>query len=234
MAGRRATGTAPSLVVAANKRKLPVARRQPPSHTVPMPAEDLKSYPPPRTSASTARLLVDSYREFSGFLADQVGSGAVAAEILQEAFVRGMHKLELSHSDESTVDWFYRLLRHAVIEGPRPSGSSEHKLMTFRAELEQKLEPSVAAREAIDRYVRGLVATLEPEQAALLRSVESNDVASGVTEPADLSESAAAVRMSSARAALRRQVVSACGTCAVHDRWNCTCGSRLAGYGHAR
>lgn len=206
-----------------------------------MPAEGLESHPPPRTSASMARLLVDGYREFSGFLAEQVGSGAVSAEILQEAFVRGMHKLELSHSDESTVDWFYRLLRDAVIELPRPSSSSEHKLTTFRAELEQKLEPTVAVREAIERIVHGLIATLEPEQAALLRNVESNDAPSGVTGEADRLQSAAvqslssaATCVSSARAALRRQVVSACGTCAVHDRWNCTCGSRLAGYGHAR
>jgi DNA-directed RNA polymerase specialized sigma24 family protein len=200
-----------------------------------MSADGLESHPPPpRAPASIARLLVESYREFSAFLEEQVGSGAVSAEILQDAFVRGMHKLELSHSDESTVDWFYRLLRLAVIDRPRPSGASEHKLTAFRAELEQKLEPGVALREAIERYVRGLVATLEPKQAALLRSVESTDAVTGLTEEEGLSPSAAALCVSSARAALRRQVVSACGICTVHDRWNCTCGSRLAGYGHAR
>jgi DNA-directed RNA polymerase specialized sigma24 family protein len=188
-----------------------------------------------RTPASIVQLLVDNYREFSSFLESQVGSGPVAVEILQDAFVHGMHKLDLVHSDESTVDWFYRLLRQAVIDQPRYSGLTDHKLGAFRAELEQKLEPSVALRAAIYRCVSGLAATLDPEQAALLRRVEFNaDDPSGAAEHSDISGSAAALRVSSARAALRRQVVSASGTCVVHGSWNCTCGSALAGYGHTR
>jgi RNA polymerase sigma-70 factor (ECF subfamily) len=181
----------------------------------------------PRTPASIVRLLVANYREFSSFLEEQVGSRVVSAEILQDAFVRGMHKLDLVHSDESTVDWFYRLLRHAVIDQPRPSGQLDPKLMSFRAELEQKLQPSVALSAAIHRCISGLAATLDPEQFALLGSADAY-VGDGppLAEASEVSE-----RVSSARAALRRQIVSACGTCAVHGSWNCTCGSALARYG---
>jgi RNA polymerase sigma-70 factor (ECF subfamily) len=185
-----------------------------------------------RSPAAIAQLLVESYREFSSFLEQEVGGRVVSAEILQDAFVLGMHKLDLVHPEESTVDWFYRLLRHAVIDQPRHSGLLDHKLAAFRTELAQKLQPSVALRAAIQRWVNALAATLEPEQVALLRSTELDaaDV-TGLLEQSAGALNAAAPSVASASAALRRQVINACGTCAVHGAWNCTCGSALTRYG---
>jgi DNA-directed RNA polymerase specialized sigma24 family protein len=213
------------------------------SHAVPMPvvASEVEAQVL-RAPASVVKVLVESYREFQRFLEQQVGSSGVSVEVLQDAFVRGMHKLDLVHLDEPTVDWFYRLLRHAVMDLPRHSGSFGEKLTLFRLDLEQKIEPSVAMRAAIERCLSGLAATLEPEDAALLRGVELDveldDVGANAGSRAAAKQpamtDATSPELMSARAALRRQVVSACGTCAVHGRWNCTCGSGLAGYGHIR
>ncbi len=187
------------------------------------------------TPAMVIAVLVENYREFSRFLEQQVGSSAVSEDILKDAFVHGMHKLDASRPDESTLSWFYRLLRSAVIEQPRYADAFDGKLGLFRAELEQRIEPSADLQGAIRRCLGALAGTLEAEHAAALLSVDLgghsvSDFAGHIGASAQVAQ----LRVDAARAALRRQVVSACGTCIVHGCWNCTCGSGFAGYGHAR
>jgi RNA polymerase sigma-70 factor (ECF subfamily) len=186
-------------------------------------------------NASMVRVLVESYSGFSAFLEQQVGSRGVSVEILRDAFVHGMHKLDTVHSNESTVDWFYRLLRSAVIDQPKYSGSFDHKLTAFRIEIEQNPSASGALARAIHDCIGGLAATLEHEQAGMVRHIELDGIDIGAfAEQAGIAAAVAEARLSIARAALRRQVVSACGTCTVHGVWNCTCGSGIAGYGHVK
>lgn len=187
------------------------------------------------TPATVITVMVANYREFSRFLDQQVGSSAVSEDILKDAFVRGMHKPDTSRPDESTSSWFYRLLRSAVIEQPRYADAFDGKLGVFRAELEQKIEPTAELQAAIRRCLAALAATLEPDHDAALRSVDLGGMSvSAYADHAGMPAQAAQLRVDAARAALRRQVVSACRTCIVHGCWNCTCGSGFAGYGHAR
>jgi RNA polymerase sigma-70 factor (ECF subfamily) len=180
-------------------------------------------------------VLVANYREFSRFLDQQVGSSAVSEDILKDAFVRSMHKLDTAHPDEPTAIWFYRLLRSAVIEQPRYADAFDGKLGAFRAELEQKIEPAAELHAAIRRCLAALAGTLEPDHADALLSVDLGGMSIGdFAQHTGIGAQAAQLRVSTARAALRRQVVSACGTCIVHGCWNCTCGSGISGYGHAR
>lgn len=184
---------------------------------------------------SVVSVLVANYREFSRFLDQQVGSSAVSEDILKGAFVHSMHKLDTVRPDEPTSIWFYRLLRSAVIEQPRYADAFDGKLGAFRAELEQKIEPAAELHAAIRRCLAALAATLEPDHAAALLSVDLGGMSiSDFADQADTATDVAQLRVDAARAALRRQVVSACGTCIVHGCWNCTCGSGFSGYGHAR
>lgn len=184
--------------------------------------------------ARVADVLVANYRRFASFLESEVGSRAVSEEILQDAFGRGAHNLGALHAHESAVGWFYRLLRNAVIEQPR-AGSFEQKLTAFRTGIEQRLEPSVELLDAIRRYVAELAGVLEPEHAAALHSVELGGTSIDDFAAANgISPRLAGVRIADARAALRQRVVSSCGICVVHGRWNCTCGSGFMGYGQAR
>jgi RNA polymerase sigma-70 factor (ECF subfamily) len=186
------------------------------------------------TPERIANVLVATSREFSSFLESEVGSRAVSNEILQDAFGRGSHDIGALSWRESAVSWFYRLLRNAVIDQPRSQGSSEPKFNAFRTQVEQQLEPSVALAGAIRRYVGEVSEILEPEYAAALRSVELGGMSiDGFAEATGISQRLAGVRVSDARAALRRRVVSSSGICLVHGRWNCTCGLCFVGYEHA-
>lgn len=69
-----------------------------------------------RPAPAVVQVLVENHRQFLAFLERRVGSRAMAEDILQEAFVRSMGKLDTLRSDESAVAWFYRLLRNAIID----------------------------------------------------------------------------------------------------------------------
>jgi RNA polymerase sigma factor (sigma-70 family) len=190
--------------------------------------------PEARPAPEVVRILVANHRQFLGFLEKRVGSRAIAEDILQEAFLRGVNKLDTLRSDESAVAWFYRLLRNAVIDHKRRTGAADRKLDAFGHELEKHIEPDVETRGAICMCVTDLAATLKDEYAEALRTVDVEGVAvKDYAERAGISQSNAGVRVFRAREALRKQVIRSCGTCADHGCLDCTCGPRSSGCGSA-
>jgi RNA polymerase sigma-70 factor (ECF subfamily) len=178
---------------------------------------------------AAATRLSANVREFSSFLEQQVGSRAASEDILRDAFALGNR--ETPQAGEPIRDWFYRLLRNAVLEQPRHAASLEGKLALFRSELEQKIEPSSAVGGAIDRYVGVIAATLDPEHSELLRRVElAGEALADYAQGAGLSSSSAEQRLALARTDLYRQVVSSFGTCSAHGAYNCTCGTSRGDY----
>lgn len=80
------------------------------------------------------------------------------------------------------------------------------------------------AHAEICACVTRLAATLKPEYAEALRRIEIDGVAvRDFAEERGLSASNAAVRVFRARAALKKQVVASCGTCAEHGCLDCGC-----------
>lgn len=182
--------------------------------------------PPTRPDSDVAAVLVANHQQFLGFLERRVGDRALAEDILQDAFVRGMQKLDTLNADESAVAWFYRVLRNAVIDHRRRRGATERKLAAFGAEVERSAEADGELRGAICRCVGELASTLKSEYADALHSVEVGGVP--VKEYAarlGITASNAGVRVFRAREALRKQVQRSCGSCAEHGCLDCTCGS---------
>lgn len=175
-------------------------------------------------SAEIAALLAANRSDFLAFLERRVGSRAIAEDILQEAFSRGLDRLETLRSEESAVAWFYRMLRNAVVDYYRRQKSAARALEAFSAELSESEEPAEDVAEAVCKCVGRLAGTLKPEYAEALRRVEVDGVAvKSFADEAGISSNNAAVRIFRAREALRRQVVASCGACATHGCLNCTC-----------
>src|SRR6267143_6348388 len=63
--------------------------------------------------------LLDRQREFLGFLRSRLGTEEAARDVLQSAYVKAMEKADTIRDDESTVAWFYRLLRNAIVDAHR-------------------------------------------------------------------------------------------------------------------
>jgi RNA polymerase sigma-70 factor (ECF subfamily) len=183
----------------------------------------MSSVDAPAAADATLQRLVDSHRQFLAFLERRVGSRAAAEDILQDAFVRGMGKIGDLRDQESAVAWFYRLLRNAIADHYRRRRAEQRAVDRAAAEPEPVSEPELT--EAVCRCIRGLVDTLKPEYAAVLRRVDLEGAALGTfAAEAGITANNAGVRAHRARLALRRQVEKSCGTCATHGCFQCECG----------
>ena len=167
--------------------------------------------------------LLAGRKEFLSFLEKRVGSRALAEDLLQEAFVRGMDRVGTLREEESARAWFYRLLRNAVIDHHRRSGASERALASFAKELDEAVPPAEVDR-AVCKCVARLARTLKPEYAAALErvDVEGAPVKDFAAE-AEITANNASVRLFRAREALRKQVLATCGACAEHGCLDCSC-----------
>lgn len=171
------------------------------------------------------RVLVDNHRAFLGFLERRLGRRDVAEDILQEAFARGLEKLETLRDGEAVIPWFYRALRNATVDYHRRSKSKGRALAQFAEEMETAAAPNQGIQDEVCRCVARLAETLKPEYADALRRIEIDGVSvASFAEEKGISKSNAAVRVFRAREALRRQLAVSCGTCADHGCLSCSCG----------
>jgi RNA polymerase sigma-70 factor (ECF subfamily) len=169
--------------------------------------------------------LVENHRQFLAFLERRVGDRAIAEDILQDAFVKSLEKSDDVRDETSSVAWFYRTLRNAVIDHYRRSGARGRAIDAFARELEGAVEPPPELHDEICGCLTRLASTLKPEYEAALRrvDVEGAPVQEFAAE-AGITPNNASVRVFRAREALRKQVKSSCGTCAEHGCLECSCG----------
>ena len=168
--------------------------------------------------------LVSSHRKFLAFLEKRVESRAVAEDILQSAFVRSLERGSELRDEESAVAWFYRVLRNATIDHYRHRASTERAHEGWRREFASEKAPEAELKQEICQCVSEQIQTLKPEYQEALRVIDLdegslNDLAvrTGITS------GNAAVRVHRAREALRKQVRTACGSCAEHGCLDCHC-----------
>jgi RNA polymerase sigma factor (sigma-70 family) len=175
-------------------------------------------------SPEVVEALVSNHRNFLSFLERRVESRAAAEDILQEAFARGLDRLEDLREGDSAIAWFYRVLRNAVIDHHRRRGSANRALEKLAREIETEEEPPADVRSAICRCVNDLAKTLKPEYADALVQIEVEGLpVKDYAAKTGISANSAGVRVFRAREALRKQVARSCGTCAEHGCLDCTC-----------
>jgi RNA polymerase sigma factor (sigma-70 family) len=180
----------------------------------------------PEESAPTqeiAAALVANHRDFLAFVQKRVGNAAVAEEILQDAFVRSIDKLDTVR--DTAVGWFYRVLRNAIIDHHRRNAAAERRNDAYATEQQLAEDQDEELHRVVCKCVAQLAETLKPEYATALRRVEVDGVSvKDYADEAGISSNNAGVRVFRAREALRKQVARSCGTCATHGCLDCTCG----------
>ena len=184
----------------------------------------------PSDAGSAGRIasLVENHRAFLRYLTRRTGSREAAEDILQDAFVRSLARVG-ALPEEAVVPWFYRVLRHAVIDRARRRAASDRALDAFAKEMETaERAPADLQREICACVVR-LAATLKPEYAEALQAIDIDGIAvKTFADRTGLTASNAGVRLFRARQALKKQVAASCGTCAEHGCVDCSCGARAA------
>lgn len=176
------------------------------------------------TAGTALPILLENHRRFLSFLQSRVGDRALAEDILQDAFVRNLDKIE-DLPDDAVVPWFYTTLRNAVIDRHRRDEVRNRRLDEFAQELERNQSPPLDLDREICACVSRLASTLKPEYADALAAVDVEGQAVKEFAAAQgLSANNASVRVHRARQALKKRVMESCGMCAEHGCVNCTCG----------
>jgi RNA polymerase sigma-70 factor (ECF subfamily) len=180
------------------------------------------------SGAEVVATLLENHRRFLDFLTARVGDRALAEEILQDAFVRGIERADAVRTNESAVAWFFRLLRNAVIDHQRRAASPIRSAGELLPELDRAAEDPANTTD-VCRCILGLAGTLKPEYADALQrvDVEGRSVQDYAAE-VGITANNASVRLFRAREALKRRVHATCRTCATHGCLDCTCGHTCA------
>jgi len=169
-----------------------------------------------------AATLVANHRDFLAFVEKRVGDRATAEEILQDAFVRSLDKLDTVR--DTAIGWFYRVLRNAIIDHHRRTAAAERRHDAYAREEQLAESEDEELQRVVCKCVAQLADTLKPEYAAALKRVEVDGVSvKDYADEAGISSNNAGVRIFRAREALRKQVARSCGTCATHGCVDCTC-----------
>jgi RNA polymerase sigma factor (sigma-70 family) len=168
--------------------------------------------------------LIAQRQQFLAFVQRRVSDHELAEDILQSAYLRAFEHRDDFTPNESAVAWFYRLLRNAVIDNYRRHASKEKALAAWTHELETSAQPSSEVQNEVCQCLGNMLEGLKPEYSEILRAVdiEEQRVQDFATHH-QLSVSNAGVRAHRARAALRKQLLQVCSTCAEHGCMNCTC-----------
>lgn len=166
-------------------------------------------------SPEALKLLLASHAEFLSFLERRVGSGELAEELLQQAYVRGIERGGAIGDDACAVAWFYRLLRNALVDHVRRSGAAGRALRRLAGELEGSHGVDEPRRPTACACVSKLLGTLKPEYEAALRTVDIEGKSLGdFAKQVGITANNAAVRLHRARSALGDRVRTSCGACA--------------------
>ncbi|MDQ3068558.1 MAG: sigma-70 family RNA polymerase sigma factor [Acidobacteriota bacterium] len=177
-------------------------------------------------SGRQLEILLDNHRKFLSFLQARVGERAIAEDIIQDAFVRNLSKIE-DLPDAAVVPWFYATLRNAVIDRHRRQVVEHTRLDAFAHELERRETASEEMEREICACVGRLAETLKPEYAdALARIDVEGRAVKDYAASLGLTAGNASVRVHRARQALRKRVMESCGMCAEHGCVDCSCAGR--------
>jgi len=79
-----------------------------------MPINELESTPFKSTDAIDR--IMAHHTKFLSFLASRVEDKTAAEDILQSAYIKAIEHGSEIREDESTVAWFYRILRNAITD----------------------------------------------------------------------------------------------------------------------
>lgn len=166
--------------------------------------------------------ILAQHAKFLGFLAARVADRATAEDLLQSAYIKAMEHSSEIRDEESTVAWFYRVLRNAITDHYRKKSVRERVLEELAVTTSEVYEP------ALESAVCACIGDVVQELKGTYRSaIEQVDLGGMTVEAFATAEHTTAnnafVRLHRARKAIAKRVMTVCGACAEHQCLDCTC-----------
>jgi RNA polymerase sigma factor (sigma-70 family) len=169
-----------------------------------------------------SNLLLNRREAFVAFVQKRTGDAQLAADVVQDSLLKAFRAENQPAEDEGVVPWFYRILRHAIIDAHRRREASARAMESLAQELSNT--PGAEEKRDLCTCVLPLLDALSPEDAALLRQVDMDGAS-----PTDLASAQGVrvntvnVRLYRARQKLRSRLEEVCRTCATHGCLDCDC-----------
>jgi RNA polymerase sigma factor (sigma-70 family) len=174
-------------------------------------------------------ILASRKSQFLGFLRSRLGDDGLAEDVLQAAYLRATEKAGTVRDGESSVAWFYQLLRNALVDLHRAHARGPDTPPLEGVDEAALGMPPEQLRELACRCLESVVDTLSPGHARLLRRVDLEGASvPDVAREEQITSNNAGVRLHRARAALRDRLRRVCGACSRHGCLDCHCSTRSA------
>ncbi len=166
--------------------------------------------------------IVAHQNKFLGFLQARVGDQATAQDILQSAYLKAMQHGAEIRDNESTVAWFYRILRNAIADHYRRGAARERAHDGFANERPVSYKPELAL--TVCACVGDVLHDLKDEYRKAIEKVDlGGKSVEDFARAERISANNASVRLHRARKAIAKQLTTVCGACAEHKCLDCTC-----------
>lgn len=178
--------------------------------------------------AKAEDVLLENLNAFVAFARKRVGDPELAADLVQDSLLKALKSADKPSDGEGAVTWFYRILRHSIIDLYRRRDVRERALERLQAELPE--QPDTAAERILCQCFKRLLPGLPDQYRDLLQRVDLDGVPPKDAATAlGLTLNNLNVRLHRARQRLREKMEATCHVCSEHGCLDCSCGDE-SGY----
>lgn len=166
--------------------------------------------------------LIKNLQTFVAFTRKRVGDQHLAEDIVQDSLLKALRSDRKPAPGDDVVTWFYRILRHSIIDLYRRRDVRIQALDRLQKELPD--QPDAATQRVICQCIKRLLPNL-PEQyrEALQRIDLDGDSLKETAAALGLTLNNLTVRLHRARQKLRVALEQTCKVCSKHGCLDCTC-----------
>ena len=170
----------------------------------------------------TAARLAAQRSRFLQFLRTRVADPANAEDILQAAYVKAIERGAQLRATESSVAWFYRILRNAIADYYRRQAASSRAMDQWTADWNEAYEPELEAE--VCACIQEALRALRPAYRVAIQQVDlGGESIDSFARAQRTTANNASVRLHRARTAVAKQIVAICGANSIHECADCTC-----------
>jgi RNA polymerase sigma-70 factor (ECF subfamily) len=167
--------------------------------------------------------LLSNLHAFTAFARSRVGDPHLAEDVVQESLVKALASAKQPSTEEDSVTWFYRILRHSIIDLYRRDAARKRALEKFERELPEA--PDADDEKVLCQCFKRLLPAVPGQYRELLQRIDLDGEDSGqVASALGLTRNNLTVRLHRARKHLREELTRVCRTCSQHGCLDCTCG----------
>lgn len=166
--------------------------------------------------------LIEQLDAFIAFTRKRLNDPDLAADVVQDSLLKALKSLGQIRDDEQVTAWFYRILRHSIIDAHRRRGARQHALEKFGQQWPET--PDEDEKKDLCRCFRLLLPEIPATYRELLQRIDlDGEDAAAVAADLKLTRNHVAVRLHRARKHLREELLRICQACAKHGCLDCGC-----------